>query len=182
MKEASALKKTFTTTMPDQVGAFMTASEVISSLGLNITRVSYNKAVDTHMLFIEVEGSEAMLREASEQLAANGYLQNATGNGSVILIEFRLRDIPGSVLPVLKLIHRFHFNISYISSQENGSDYQHFRMGLFIDNGADISEFIRSASTLCDVKIIDYDQTEKVLDNTVFYITFANRIDRKSVV
>lgn len=49
------MKKTFTTTMPDRVGAFLRASQAIGELGANITRVSYNKAVDTHMLFIEVE-------------------------------------------------------------------------------------------------------------------------------
>lgn len=165
--------------MPDQVGAFMLAGEIISSLGLNITRVSYNKAIDTHMLFLEAEGEEAQLQKATQQLTANGYLQNSSENGNVILIEFKLRDIPGSVLPVLQLISSFQFNISYISSQENGSDYQYFRMGLFVENGADISAFLKKASRLCDIRIIDYNRTEKILDNTVFYISFANRIAEK---
>lgn len=46
------VKKTFATLMPDKAGAFLEAAKVFSSLGLNITRVSYNKAVDTHMLFV----------------------------------------------------------------------------------------------------------------------------------
>ena len=33
---------------------------------------------------------------------------------TVILLEFGLEDRPGEVLPVLELIDRFHFNISYI--------------------------------------------------------------------
>ena len=48
--------------------------------------------------------------------------------GRVILIEFRLRDRPGVVQPVLHLISSFRFNISYISSQADGTDYQNFRM------------------------------------------------------
>ena len=51
-----AMKKTYVTTMPDHVGAFLKASECFLSLGINITRVSYNKAVDTHTLFIDAEG------------------------------------------------------------------------------------------------------------------------------
>ena len=56
------MKKTYVTSLPDRAGAFLRASEVISSLGLNITRVSYNKSIDAHMLFIEAEGEEAVLR------------------------------------------------------------------------------------------------------------------------
>ena len=50
------MKKTYITTMPDHVGAFLKASRCIAALGINITRVSYNKAVDMHTLFIEAEG------------------------------------------------------------------------------------------------------------------------------
>ena len=46
------MKKTYITTMPDHVGAFLKASRCIAALGINITRVSYNKAVDMHTLFI----------------------------------------------------------------------------------------------------------------------------------
>ena len=62
------MKKTYVTTMPDQAGAFLRASRVIAGLGLNITRVSYNKAIDTHTLFIEVEGTRPQLELATERL------------------------------------------------------------------------------------------------------------------
>lgn len=169
------MKKTFTTVMPDKVGAFLEASRILASLGLNITRVSYNKAVDAHVLFIEVEGDEAAIGNAAEKLTEIGYLQSGS-LGNVILIEFLLRDKPGAVEPVLELIGRYSFNISYISSQENGTEYQHFRMGLFVENGDDISSFLRQASRLCGVKIINYNPTGSALDNTVFYMSFANRI------
>ena len=51
------LKKTYITSMPDHIGAFLKASRCFSALGINITRVSYNKAVDSHMLFLDVEGT-----------------------------------------------------------------------------------------------------------------------------
>ena len=47
------MKKTYVTTMPDHVGAFLEASRCFASLGLNITRVSYNKAVDMHTLLLK---------------------------------------------------------------------------------------------------------------------------------
>ena len=60
----SAMKKTYVTTVPDHVGAFLRASRLIAGLGINITRVSYDKAIDLHTLFIELEGDEAGLDRA----------------------------------------------------------------------------------------------------------------------
>lgn len=162
--------------MPDEVGAFLAASRIFTALGLNITRVSYNRAVDTHVLFIEVDGDAEAINRAAEKLDGIGYLQGGRNLGNVILIEFRLRDVPGAVQPVLELASRFKFNISYISAQENGTEYQHFRMGLFVENDDDIASFLKSAAQICDVRIINYNPTGRILDNTVFYMSFANRI------
>ena len=60
------MRRTFTTRLPDQAGAFLEAGRVISRVGGNITRVSYNKAVDTHTLFLEVEGEEPQLRKSPD--------------------------------------------------------------------------------------------------------------------
>ena len=40
------MKKTYATSMPNHIGAFLKASKCFAALGLNITRVSYDKAVD----------------------------------------------------------------------------------------------------------------------------------------
>ena len=68
MSIGNKMKQTFTTVMPDRIGAFLEASRVFAALGLNITRVSYNKAVDVHTLFIEAEGSAQKLEEAAENI------------------------------------------------------------------------------------------------------------------
>ena len=170
------MKKTFVTTMPDHVGAFLKASRRFAALEANITRVSYNKAVDTHTLFIEAEGTPEALDQATEELAAIGYLPNAGNGGTVLLMEFKLQDVPGAVTPVLALIQQFAFNISYISSQENGSGYQLFKMGLFVENPDSVSRFLEEASRLCAVRVIDYDKIERTFDNSIFYISFANEL------
>ena len=123
------MKKTFVTVMPNHIGAFLKASRCFAELGVNITRVSYNKAVDSHTLFIDAEGTAEQLEKASEMLEKIGYLQCGESGRTVILLEFRLRDVPGSVTKVLELIEKSGFNISYMSSQENGTDCQYFKMG-----------------------------------------------------
>ena len=159
--------------MPNHIGAFLKASKCFSELGINITRVSYNKAVDSHTLFIDAEGTEEQLKKADTELEKIGYLQSSTNKTSIVLIEFRLEDVPGSVTNVLELISKFNFNISYISSQENGTDYQYFKMGLYVDDSGKITEFLKEAEKLCKVRVINYNSSEKVYDNSIFYNTYV---------
>lgn len=168
------MKKTYVTTMPNHIGAFLQASRCFARLGVNIARVSYNKAVDSHTLFIDAEGTQEQLALADAELAAIGYLPKGETEKHVILLEFLLRDEPGSVVRVLELIEQFSFNISYISSQENGSDYQNFKMGLFVENMQDISRFLAEVEKLCKVRVIDYNRSEKVFDNSIFYNSFVS--------
>ena len=170
------MKRTFVTVMPNHIGAFLKASRVFSDLGVNLTRVSYNKAVDSHCLFIDAEGSEAQLEQARERLEEIGYLQNPGGEKSVILMEFRLRDIPGSVTPLLERIEDYGLNISFISSQENGSDYQLFKMGFITDDLKKINAFRREAEQLCEIRVIDYNHADKIYDNSIFYSNFVNQL------
>ena len=170
------MKKTFTTIMPDKVGVFKSACEIIKSVGLNITRVSYNKAVDVHMLFLEVDGQEESINLVAEQLKQAGYVSDQMADDNVILLEFTLRDVPGAVYPILDLISQYQFNISYMSSRENGTPYQYFRIGMIIEDERLVSDFIQKASRICETKIVQYNKCELVLDNTVFYVSFANQI------
>ncbi len=172
------MKKTYVTSMPNHIGAFLKASQCFSALGINITRVSYNKAVDSHTLFIDAEGTEEQLSKADIELEKIGYLQSNSDKTSVVLIEFCLKDIPGSVTNILTLINNFNFNISYISSQENGTEYQQFKMGLYVDDSNKISEFLREAEKLCKVRVIDYNSSEKVYDNSIFYNTYVSGLSQ----
>ena len=167
------MKKTYVTSMPNHIGAFLKASKCFSQLNINITRVSYNKAVDSHTLFVDAEGTEEQLKKADIELEKIGYLQSDTNKTSIVLIEFRLSDVPGSVTSVLELINEFNFNISYISSQENGTDYQYFKMGLYVEDYDKVSEFLKEAEKLCKVRVIDYNSSEKVYDNSIFYNTYV---------
>ena len=167
------MKKTYVTSMPNHIGAFLKASKCFSSLGVNITRVSYNKAVDSHTLFIDAEGTSEQLKKADIELEKIGYLQSNVDKTSIVLIEFCLRDVPGSVTDILILINDFNFNISYISSQENGTNYQLFKMGLYVDDTDKITEFLKEAEKLCRVRVIDYNSSEKVYDNSIFYNTYV---------
>lgn len=83
------MKKTYATSMPNHIGAFLKASKCFAALGINITRVSYDKSVDSHMLFLDVEGTQEQIRMADIELEKIGYLQDRASNSSVVLIDYR---------------------------------------------------------------------------------------------
>ncbi len=170
------MKKTFVTVMPNHIGAFLKASRCFAANGVNITRVSYNKAVDSHMLFIDAEGTAQKLKTVSEKLEKIGYLQCDEDVRSIILTEFKLKDVPGGVVGILELISKYSFNISYISSQEDGSEYQYFKMGIVAEGAEKINDFLNEARTLCEVRVIDYNHADKIYDNSLFYRHFVDEL------
>ena len=170
------MKKTYITHMPNHIGAFLKASECFANLGINITRVSYNKAIDSHTLFIDADGDEEQLKKADEMLTRIGYLQLPDNDKSIVLLEFMLKDKPGSVTEILRLIDQYRLNISYISSQENGTDYQAFKMGLFVDDETQFKKFLSEAGKLCVIRFIDYNHSENIYDNSIFYQSFVTEL------
>ena len=175
------MKKTYVTTMPDHVGAFLAASRRIAQLGLNITRVSYNKAVDMHTLFIEAEGTAEQHRQAQLALAEIGCLQTEGQEKSVVLLEFILRDEPGSVTAILELIQSFNFNISYMSSQENGTAYQPFKNGPVCGKTSSRwPSFWRKPKSSARSGSLTTIIPRKNYDNSIFYHSYAMGLTRRN--
>lgn len=170
------MKKTFITHMPDKTGALLSASRIISMAGGNITRVSYNKAIDLHMLFLEVSAGENQLAQIEKQLNDIGYIQNEKEPGQTILLEFKLLNAPNSIRPVLELIHECNFNITYMSGQESETEYQTCKIGLYVDDQSRMTDFLEKAAHFCKFEVLNYDKSQRILDNTVFYLSFARQV------
>ncbi|MBR2968408.1 MAG: MBL fold metallo-hydrolase [Clostridia bacterium] len=173
------MKKTFTTTLPERAGALETVAEVVSSAGANITRISYNRAVDAHTAFVEVEGDDEQLSMIAQGLDRLGYTSAGDAVEGVVLFEFSPDDRVGGILPLLRLIRQCGYSISYVSGGWLPDNRETIRIGILAKSGEGLSSFINSASRICRVKLLDYDKSSKSLDNTVFYISFANEIASK---
>lgn len=171
------MKRSFMTTLPDKTGAFLEASRIILAHGGNMTRASYNKAVDAHTLFLDVEAEEQQLAAIEGDLTAAGFLQTAS-YVKIVLAEFEVDDRPGATIPVLEALARYRISISYISSQTPAGGRVALRLGLYVEEPGVIESLLRELSTICAVRILDYDAGETRLDNTVFYLTFADEMRR----
>ncbi len=174
------MKKTFVTNLPDRSGAFLKASECFYNLGINIIRVSYNKAVDTHTLFIEVEGDEELLKKASIELEKIGYIAKLNSDSNVILVDVKLDDTTGDLVKMLQLINEYNFNISYIDTHEKEHGVQNFRLALYVDSIEKFTKFFGVAKELFPISIVEYDQAEINYDNSIFYHSFVDNIAKNS--
>jgi len=170
------MKRTYVTRLADKAGAFLGAGKIIARHGGNIVRVNYNKAVDLHMLFIEVAANEEQHKLIETELSDCGYLADNSAESQILMIVLTLPDVSGAVLPVLEILNTHKVNISYVSSQENGTGLQYFKMGLLIENTTEIKALLEEISQICEIKILDYEVTDRLLDGTVFYVTFANEM------
>lgn len=170
------MKKTYITSVPNKIGALLQATKCFDSLGINITRVSYNKAVDSHALFIEVQGEGDKLSEADRILSDIGYINNTESDGGIVLLEFTLRNVTGSATKVLELIEEFGLNISYISSQEITDEYQALKVGVRVEDNKIFDEFLSKANKICALRVVEYNKSEKIYDNSFFYKAFVQSL------
>lgn len=129
-------RKSFVTTMPDRAGAFLRASRIIAKHSGNIVRVSYNKAVDLHMLFLDVSAPHDKLEKIEKELSDIGYINKTFTQIRIIEIIIKVPDKPGAVLPLLEILNKHDINISYINSRATGKSHQDFRVGLVIEKPA----------------------------------------------
>ena len=105
------MKKTYVTSMPNHIGAFLKASKCFSALGINITRVSYNKAVDSHTLFIDAEGTEEQLKKVEETSKKTAILKSANMSLGINLLLKILQDAAGVLAPAgydIEIVEKHH--------------------------------------------------------------------------
>lgn len=170
------VRKTYVTKVPDTGGVFLLAGQIIAKHDGSIVRVNYNRAVDLHTFFIEVCAEESHHKEIEEELLENGFMTSDYDDSEIIMIVLRLPMEPGSALPALELLNRRKVYISYVSSQETGDGRMDLKLGIRIDNPEVISGLLSELSQICETRVLDYEVTDRLLDSTVFYVTFAHEM------
>ncbi len=168
--------KTYVTNLPNRSGAFLQASRAVAARGGNIVRVSYNKAVDLHTLFVDVDAPDQVQEEILGDLTGLGYIARDFPPLRVLVVEIQIPDRPGALTPVLETLARYDVNISYMNSSSAGEPFQRFVMGLLIERPQLVQQLLEEISGLYPLHILDYDSSGTNLDNTVFYIRLASEM------
>ncbi|MBR0471538.1 MAG: hypothetical protein IJI98_02440 [Methanosphaera sp.] len=171
--------KTLILRLEDRSGHLLEVSKIISTHNANITRLSYNKVVDQHTVFIEVYADEKDITNLTNELKEKNYLLQHSSEEVDALITLQIIDIPGTVTNILEVFEKYDVNISYVNTQENNTSYQYCKIGLYAANSERIQTVLDEISTFCKIVSINYDIQDTVIDNTVFYHNFAQEMKRK---
>ena len=172
------MRKTYVTRMPDKAGAFLLASRIIAACGGNIARVNYNRgAVDTHTLFIEVSATAAQHAEIARQLSECGYLTELEDGKRILMIVLTLSDHPGAVTPVLEVLRPPQGQPSPTSARRRTAPAcSTSRWACSSRTPTRSSASSTRSPTSARSISLNYEVTDRLLDGTVFYITFANEM------
>ena len=170
------MQKTYVTRLPDKAGAFLKASQIIDEYGGRIVRANYSRAVDSHTLFIEVQAEPEQHQKIGKKLLACGYLHSVEEDSRVLMLVLKVPNRSGALTQALEVLHAHKVNISYVSTQETGSQFQFLKLGVLLENTVEIKSLLDRLSQVCETRILDYEVTDRTLDSTVFYVTFTNEM------
>lgn len=169
-------KYSFIARMPDRPGSLQRAAEIIKRYGGNINRIQFSRCIDPSTVFFEVTASADSYAAVHDELAAIGYLQTDLPAISFLKFHANLPHTPGALSNVLDLITEAGANIAHIDFDDSGKHPDRLTVSLSLEESGRVEALLNALKSRYPLEILDYDTTGNTLDETVFYICFAQRL------
>ncbi|MBP7411369.1 MAG: MBL fold metallo-hydrolase [Methanoculleus sp.] len=169
-------KYSFIARMPDEPGALHRAAEIVKSYSGNINRIQYDRRIDPATVFFEVTATPATYLQMKEDLHAIGYLQETLPTIGFLKFSVYLPHQPGSLFELLTYITGAGANIAYIDFDDRRCDPGRVTISLNVEETAIVESLLDRLKSRYRLDIIEYDTTGEKLDDTVFYVRFAQAV------
>jgi glyoxylase-like metal-dependent hydrolase (beta-lactamase superfamily II)/glycine cleavage system regulatory protein len=166
----------FITRMPDHPGALHRAAEIVTQYGGNINRLHYDRRIDPSTVFFEITATEKAYRHIHDDLAAIGYLQTSLHPTGYLKCAVYLPHRPGTLLELLKHTTSANGNIEFVDFDDIGTHPDRLMMSLSVKDSARVDYLLNSLKSRYRLEIVEYDTTGNHLDDTVFYLWFAQKL------
>ena len=162
--------------MPDTPGSLYRVAEIIKKYDGNINRIQFDRRIDPGTVFYEVTVSEESFKKISQDLEKIGYLQNSIKPVSFLKFCIYLPHRPGALYEFLGLTTSADANISFLDFDDKGRHPERLTVSLNLEQGAGVEQLLNQLKSLYRIEIIEYDTTGKQLDDTVFYVRYAQSV------
>ena len=162
--------------MPDEPGALHRAAEIVKSYSGNINRIQYDRRIDPATVFFEVTATPATYLQMKEDLHAIGYLQETLPTIGFLKFSVYLPHQPGSLFELLTYITGAGANIAYIDFDDRRCDPGRVTISLNVEETAIVESLLDRLKSRYRLDILEYDTTGEKLDDTVFYVRFAQAV------
>jgi glyoxylase-like metal-dependent hydrolase (beta-lactamase superfamily II) len=169
-------KFSFVARMPDETGSLHKAAAICRQYAANINRLQYDRRIDPSTVFFEVTADEKSIENIERELAGIGYLQTSLKSISFLKFSVYLPHQPGALDAFLGDITRSGANIGFIDFDDTGSHPDRLTVSLHIEQGGMVDRLMDQLKSRYRLEIIEYDNSGKQLDDTVFYVKFAQNI------
>ncbi len=167
-------KYSFIARMPDEAGALHRAAAIIRQYNGNINRLQFDRRIDPATVFFEVTADEASYEAITKKLASIGYLQTSIQPVSYLKFYVYVPNRSGALDEFLNHTTEAGANIAFIDFDDAGRHPGRLTVSLHVTQGA--GTLLEQIKSKYRMEILEYDNTGEHLDDTVFYVTLAQKI------
>lgn len=169
-------KYSFIARVPDRPGALHPAVDVISRNGGNINRIQFDRRIDPCTVFFEVTSGPGAREEIARGLRELGYLQTALKPQSFLKLSVHIPHTPGALSDFLRFTTAHKANIAQIDFDDRGSRPHILTVSLNLGEEEEVTKLLDDLKSRYRMEVLDYDTSGKYLDDTVFYLRFAQSL------
>lgn len=162
--------------MPDTPGSLHRAAEIIKKYEGNINRIQYDRRIDPATVFYEVTASDEAFREITGELSAIGYLQTSLKPLNFLKCCIYLPHQPGALFEFLNFTTSAGANIAFIDFDDKGRHPDRLTVSLNLEQTPEVDHLLDLLKSRYRLEILEYDTTGKHLDDTVFYVRYAQAV------
>ena len=162
--------------MPDTPGALHRAAEIIKKYDGNINRIQFDRRIDPGTVFYEVTATDNAYSGITKDLAEIGYLQTSLKPLNFLKFAIFLPHRPGALFEFLGYTTAAGANIAYIDFDDRGRHPDRLTVSLSLEQEAEIEHLLDQLKSRYRLEILEYDTTGKHLDDTVFYVRYAQAV------
>ena len=169
-------KISFIVQMPDEPGALHKAAEIAKKYQANIHRIHYNRKIDVNTVFFDISTSYEFYEKIKEELEEIGYLQTSIKPVSFLKFNVYLPHQAGALFKFLNYITSSHANIGFLDFDDESTTHPKLTVSLTLDGSSLVNDLLNQLKSEYRLEILEYDEKYSDLDDTIFYIVFAQKL------
>ena len=162
--------------MPDAPGSLHRAAEILKKYKGNINRIQYDRRIDPATVFYEVTASDEAFGNITRNLAKIGYLQTSLKPLHFLKFCLYLPHTPGALYDFLNYTTSAGANIAFIDFDDKRRHPDRLTVSLNLEQTSVVDDLLDHLKSRYRLEILEYDTTGKHLDETVFYVRYAQEI------
>ncbi|MDE4908502.1 MBL fold metallo-hydrolase [Methanogenium marinum] len=166
----------FVTTIPIQTGGLQRGVTIITDHNGNINRIHFDRGIDPHTAFFEVTATPEEYEKIRQGLADIGYLQTSLETFASLKIHIHLPHESGALNDFLTMTTGAGAQITSITFDDAGIHPDRVTISMNVRESNPAEELLDALKSRYPIEVLEFDKTGKSLDDTVFYLRFAQKM------